>query len=542
MRDDIHNEYEIGSIKFLEQELITFVGSKKIQDLRDFVEEYPMPDIAYAVENLEPAYQLYILRMLKTQEAADLFSYLDEQTQKQLVESLTAEESGMKILQELQTDELADVLEETPANLTRKILNNTDPSKRDKINSILSYEKEQVGSIMSVDISTIINTFTAKKALDKIRKDYRNNMELSHNIYVIDEAGKLLGSVTLEEIVFSDEDTLIDDIYEPVKPVYTSDSKEAASLIFADQDRSTLPVINRENFLIGMITSDDVIDVIQEAATEDIYKMSGINPDAAEEDYFKTTVWKIVKSRIFWLLILMLSATLSQLVIQKFTEISEDFLTQTLLITMPTAIIVGLIPVISGSAGNAGSQSSTTITRAAALGEIEFKDTWKAVWKEFKVAFIVGIIMFVFNIIRLYIYFALFSMDNDGNADDLNQPSWWSLTFVILGSSISLWFVVIFAKFLGTIIPIMAIRFKKDPAVMSAPILTTLSDALSTLIFFGINIGMLYLGVKLGAIPTKEIAAAAPANTIESSKELFNFITNIKDTPNHLFHSISQAF
>lgn len=540
MRDDIHNEHEVGSIEFLEQELITFVGSKKIRDLREFVEEYPMPDIAYAVENLEPAYQLYILRMLKTQDAADLFSYLEEQTQKQLVESLTAEESGMKILQELQTDELADVLEETPANLTRKILNNTDPSKRDKINSILSYEKEQVGSIMSVDISTIINTFTAKKALAKIRKDYRNNMELSHNIYVIDEAGKLLGSVTLEEIVFSDEEILIDDIYEPVKPVYTSDSTESAALIFADQDRSTLPVINREHFLIGMITSDDVIDVIQEAATEDIYKMSGINPDAAEEDYLKTTVWKIVKSRIFWLLILMLSATLSQLVIQKFTEISEDFLSQTLLITMPTAIIVGLIPVISGSAGNAGSQSSTTITRAAALGEIQFKDTWKAVWKEFQVAFIVGIIMFIFNIIRLYIYFGIFSID--GDSDAVEHTSWWALTFVILGSSVSLWFVVIFAKFLGTIIPITAIRFKKDPAVMSAPILTTLSDALSTLIFFGINIGMLYLGVKVGAIPTKTLSSSESVSAIQGAKELVHTIVDIKMNSRQIFDSIKQLF
>lgn len=540
MRDDIHNEHEVGSIEFLEQELITFVGSKKIRDLREFVEEYPMPDIAYAVENLEPAYQLYILRMLKTQDAADLFSYLEEQTQKQLVESLTAEESGMKILQELQTDELADVLEETPANLTRKILNNTDPSKRDKINSILSYEKEQVGSIMSVDISTIINTFTAKKALAKIRKDYRNNMELSHNIYVIDEAGKLLGSVTLEEIVFSDEEILIDDIYEPVKPVYTSDSTESAALIFADQDRSTLPVINREHFLIGMITSDDVIDVIQEAATEDIYKMSGINPDAAEEDYLKTTVWKIVKSRIFWLLILMLSATLSQLVIQKFTEISEDFLSQTLLITMPTAIIVGLIPVISGSAGNAGSQSSTTITRAAALGEIQFKDTWKAVWKEFQVAFIVGIIMFIFNIIRLYIYFGIFSID--GDSDAVEHTSWWALTFVILGSSVSLWFVVIFAKFLGTIIPITAIRFKKDPAVMSAPILTTLSDALSTLIFFGINIGMLYLGVKVGAIPTKTLPSSESVSAIQGAKELVHTIVDIKMNSRQIFDSIKQLF
>ncbi|VEU76176.1 Magnesium transporter mgtE [Mycoplasmopsis columboralis] len=473
-------------------ELTKLIQSKSIRKIREFLDQYTLADIAYATENLQPSDQLFLLRSLKTADAAELFSYLDENIQSQLVSNLT-EEWGIKVLQELQTDELADVLEDLPANLTRKILNDTEKEKRDKINSILSYSDDQVGSIMSVDISTVTNTLTCKKALNKIRRDYRNKMELSHNLYVVDQKGILLGSVTLEEIVFSDEDEVIDEIYSPVRSVYTYDSKEEAALIFADQDRSTLPVINRENFLIGMITSDDVIDVIQEAATEDIYKMSGINPDAAEDSYLKTSVKTIVKSRILWLIILMLSATLSQLVIEQFTHISETFIEESLKITIPVAIVVGLIPVISGSAGNAGSQSSTTITRASALGELELKDTWKAVWKEIKVAFIVGLVMFVFNILRLYIYFLIFKE---------KEVSWEGLTFVIIGSSISLFVVVIFAKFLGTVIPLLAISFKKDPAVMSAPILSTLSDALSTLIFFGINIAMLYIGVKTGVIPT----------------------------------------
>ncbi|VEU75016.1 Magnesium transporter mgtE [Mycoplasmopsis citelli] len=471
-------------------ELIELIHSKSIKKIRDFLDEYTLADIAYATQSLIPSDQLFLLRSLKTADVAELFSYLDEDVQFQLVNNLT-EDWGMKLLQELQTDELADILEDLPANLTRKILNHTDQEKRDKINAILSYDDDQVGSIMSVDISTLTNTLTCKKALAKIRRDYRNKVELSHNLYVVNQNGMLLGSIMLEEIVFSDEDVIIDDIYSPARSVYTYDSKEQAALIFADQDRSTLPVINRENYLIGMITSDDVIDVIQEAATEDIYKMSGINPDAAEESYLKTTVKTIVKSRILWLLVLMLSATISQLVIEKFTNISQEFIVHSLHINISVAIIVGLIPVISGSAGNAGSQSSTTITRATALGDLEFKDAGKAILKEVKVASIVGLIMFAFNILRLYLYFLIFK----------SEASWWALTFVILGSSISLFVVVIFAKFLGTIIPIFAMKLKKDPAVMSAPILTTLSDALSTLIFFGINIGMLALGVALKIVP-----------------------------------------
>ncbi|WP_025755330.1 magnesium transporter [Mycoplasmopsis cricetuli] len=495
---ELHNDWK----NQIEIELIKLINQKNISALRNFVQEYPMADIAAGTEVLNPSEQLYLLRILKTSDAAELFSYLAEDIQYNLVYSLTeqTESCGINVLKELQTDELADVLEDLPANLTRKILNATDKEKREKVNSILAYEDSQVGSIMSVDISTVINTWTCKMALLKIKSDYRNKLELTHNIYVTDKNGLLIGNTTLEEIVFSDDEDIIENISSPVRAIYTSDSKELASLIFAEQDRSTLPVINHDNFLIGMITSDDVIDVIQEAATEDIYKMSGINPELVEENYLKTSVKSIVKSRIFWLLVLMLSATLSQFVIQQFTDISETFINNTLTISIPTAIIVGLIPVISGSAGNAGSQSSTTITRAAALGEIARKDISRAIWKEIKVAAIVGLFMFLFNIIRLYIYFAIFRD---------YHVSWAGYTFVIVGSSISLFLVVVFAKFLGTIIPIIAIRLKKDPAVMSAPILTTLSDALSTLIFFAINIGMLYLGVKLGSIPTTELSNGA---------------------------------
>ncbi|MEA4134265.1 MULTISPECIES: magnesium transporter [unclassified Mycoplasma] len=470
------------------QNLRTLIAAKKIKDVRLLLEKYPLADFAEALGELTINEQLYILRVLKTEDAADVFAYLDDDTKVNLAQSFT-QDWGMEVLQELQTDELADVLEELPANITKYILSKTDPEKRQKLNNILSYDDDSIGSIMSVDMSILKSDWTVKKAISKIKKDYRSNIELTHNFYVVDDQKKLLGDITLEELVFADDEKeTLDELYNVVTTVHPNDKKENAANIFADHDRSTLPVTTADGYLIGMITADDVIDVIQDSATEDMYKLAGINPEAAEESYLKTTIMQIVKSRVLWLIILMISATLSQFIIQKFTDVSEGFVNG-INVAISSAILVGLIPIISGAAGNAGSQSSTTITRAASLGEIGTKDMWKVVGREVSIGAIIGAIMFVVNVARLYIYFAIPSFrESDGKT-----ASWGVLSFVILASSLSLFFVVIFAKFLGTIIPLVAIKFKKDPAVMSAPILATLSDALSTLIFFGLNILVLFI-------------------------------------------------
>ncbi|WP_406613503.1 magnesium transporter [Mycoplasma corogypsi] len=475
-------------------QLKELVWNKSVKNIRELEDEYPKADFAETLEELDSYEQLYILRVLKTDTAAEVFSYLEDDTKAKLASSFS-EEWGTKILQELQSDELADILEDLPANITRRILAETNEDKRSKINAILQYSDDQVGSMMSVDISIIQASWTTKKALKEIRHDYRQNKEFSHNFYVVDEQGRLLGDITLEELVFNDEDQIIDELYNVVTSVHPYDNKLHAAQIFSDHDRSTVAVVNKDNFLIGMITSDDVIDVIQEQATEDMYKMAGINPEAAEESYLKTKIWQIVKSRTVWLIILMLSATISQYIIQAFTELSEHFI-QGLGVAISTSIIVALIPIISGSAGNAGSQSSTTITRASALGEIEKQDIWRVVLKEMSIGAIIGSIMFAVNVVRLYIYFSIPGF----RGLPYEEASWTSITFIILASSLSLLIVVVFAKFLGTMIPLVAIRFKKDPAVMSAPILATLSDALSTLIFFGLNIGVLAFGNYIGLI------------------------------------------
>ncbi|VEU70696.1 magnesium transporter [Mycoplasmopsis glycophila] len=475
------------------------VEKKQVKPVRELEEDNTHADFAEAMEQLDISEQLYVLRVLKTAEAAEIFAYLDDETKTSLALSFK-EDWGIKILNELQTDELADVLEELPVNLMRKILLTTDEETRNKINAILQYNENQIGSIMTVDISIIKSEWTVKKALRQIKKDYKDNKnEFGHNFYVTNEQGQLLGDITLEELVFSNDDELVEDLYSVVASVKPEDDKEDAAIVFSEQDRSTLPVVSKENYLIGMITSDDVIDVLQEQATEDMYKLAGINPEAAEESYLKTSVMQIVKSRVFWLLILMISSTLSQFIIQQFTSISETVI-NSFSITVSSAIIVGLIPIISGSAGNAGSQSSTTITRASALGEIDNNDLRKVIAKELKVGSVIGIIMFVANVLRLYLYFLIPGFRE--------EAGWLELSFIIIASSMSLFLVVVFAKLLGTIIPLVAIRFKKDPAVMSAPILATLSDALSTLIFFALNLLVLFIAWKCGIIGNHAVIAS----------------------------------
>lgn len=470
----------------IKDQLKKIIEKKSVKNSRLFLDEYPDANIAEAIEQLPLEMQLFFFRVLRTQDAAVLFSYLEDESQTKLIHCFT-EDWGMKILQDLQTDELASALEDLPVNLQKRILANTPAEKRSMINSILSFEETQVGSIMSADLSVLKSNLNCRQALSKIRSDYRKNIEFSHYFYVTDKTGILLGKTTLEEIVFADEDFLIDQIYSPVAKVYMRDNVEDAAKIFSTHDLSSLPVVSNDNRIIGMITSDDVIDVIQDSATEDMYKMAGISPDAAEENYTKITARQIVKSRILWLIILMISATLSQLIIQKFTTISENFI-NSLGASLTTAIIVALIPVLSGTAGNAGSQSSTTITRAEALGQIDKKHISKTLFKEIRVGLIIGSILFVVNVLRLIVYFSAFG-------ELYGQNTYLPTIFIILASSISIFLAIIFAKILGSIIPLVAIRFKKDPAVMSAPILATLSDAISTIIFFGITILILWLAL-----------------------------------------------
>lgn len=467
--------------------LLNIINNKNINEIRQYVNNTPIADVAYELEDASASDIFFLLRVIGTEDAAELFSYFDAQIQQEIVEKIL-ESDNTQILDILQTDELADLLEEMPALIAKRILEITPKEKRNIINMILNYKDDEVGSITAVDIVLLKESSFCKNGLNKIKRLYeRQNAELSHYFFVVNDEKQLVGGALLEDIVFAEEGTRINEVMFPVASVKTTDKIEYASQVFAEHDMSSIPVVDKHNFVVGMITSDDIIDAINEAATEDIYKMAAISDKESEKEYLKKSNWSIVKSRVFWLILLLIGSTLSQLIIEKFTGLAQAKLQYTTITSViTTAIITGMVPVISGSAGNAGSQSATTIMRAYALGEIENSDFKKAIAKEFNVSLVTGAILFAVNFLRLIIYFLSTSYTKM-----LESP----MPFIIIAlvSSLSLFIVIIFSKFLGTIIPIIAIKLKRDPAVMSAPLLSTMTDAISTLIFFGITLAILLL-------------------------------------------------
>ncbi|WP_033160975.1 magnesium transporter [[Mycoplasma] collis] len=456
--------------------LIQLIENKDIKAIRKYSHETIMTKITEDVEKLNIAEKIIFFRMLKTDIAGEIFSFLESKIQEELIQNFSNEMIA-NVVSELYTDEIADLIEEIPEKLAIKVLKNIDKETRQNVNKILKYDDNQIGSIMSVDIIILKEHWTNQKALEHIKK-YKDELELTHYYYIVDSKWNFKAATTLEDIVFSDPNALISSHMFKVPTVYTTDKKNEILQVFADNDLSVLPVVNKANKIIGMITSDDVIDIVQEEATEDLYKMAGISPNE-EISYIKTSVLKIVKSRIFWLLILMIGSTLSQIVIQSFTEAFEH---NKRLITIGafTSTIVAIIPVIAGAAGNAGSQSATTITRAISLGENNKKKYIRQVLlKELTVGLIIGTVLMIANFLRLMVYFSI-SKELFENAKQI--------LIISFSASFSLLIIIVFSKILGSFIPLVAAKLKKDPAVLSSPILATLTDAISTFIFFGITI------------------------------------------------------
>ncbi|WP_029513648.1 magnesium transporter [Mycoplasmopsis primatum] len=467
-------------------ELKRIIKELDIKGARDLIDNYPDADIAASVETLELNEQLTFLRLLTTASAASIYSYLDEDTQVELAKSFT-EEWGMKLLQELQSDELVDVLDELPANVASKVLAYTNSEKRSELNKLLSYNDDEVGSIMSIDISSLPNSYTCEQALNKIRRDYnKNKKELVHYYYVINNTNQLLGALTLEEIAFANPNDKIDDIYSPVAYVFTSEKKENAAKIFSEHDMSVLPVVNHEKRLIGMITSDDVIDVIQEEVTEDLYKMAGINKKAAESEYIKTPWYKIVQSRILWLSILLLLSTVTQIIIH--WTLSKVLTNQDKTIASNTAAgltiaFAAIIPVLGNATSNVGMQSNISISRALALHEIEKKDFGKVIWKELLVGLVIGIVLFAINFARLGIYFSA--------SKDLLGTQKVSYLAIIAGTSIALLVVSVLTSLFGVLFPIILVKAKKDPSSVSAVLINVITDILTVLVTFAITYGVI---------------------------------------------------
>jgi magnesium transporter len=475
---DVNEKTNINDIA---EKLEKLLKEDKFLEIRKEVENYYAVDIAEALIEIDnPKYSIVLLRLLPNETAAEIFTYLSTDMQEDVVQTMNNKEIR-DLMSQIFTDDIVDILEEMPSNIVKKILRSTTKEDREKINEILKYDDDTAGSIMSVEYIKVREDATIQDAILKVRQ-WKDKADDFSTCYIVDEFNNLKGLVELKELILNDGDVVVSTVMN-TKIIFAStrtDQEEVATM-FKKYDITSLPIVNSQNKLVGFVTIDDIIDVIDEETTEDIHKMAGISP--TEETYFKTSVWKMVRSRSVWLLFLMVSATLSQIVISAFMGIyhvsSGDGSGGDLITYIVTMLLTPLLTVISGTNGNAGSQSSTMVVRAMSLREVKTSDFAKVAWKELRVASICGLILISVNLVRMMVIYAV------EDKDTMFDAYHW---YAIATTSIAMYVTLIVAKVVGGTLPILAKVVKLDPAVMAAPLLTTLVDALSTAIFFSVGL------------------------------------------------------
>ena len=437
----------------LRDTMVKLLENKSYSTLRDILNTMNAADISILFEEL-PADRLPLLfRLLPKEVAADTFVEMESDAQEMLIHGFSDTELR-EIIEELYLDDAVDIVEEMPANVVKRILLNTDPHTRKTINELLQYPDDSAGSLMTIEYVSLRINMTVEDAIKRIRRTGIDK-ETIYTCYVTTDDRKLLGIVTAKALLLADEDTPISDIMEThIITAKTLDDKEDVANKFNKYDLIALPVVDDENRLVGIVTFDDAIDVIQDEATEDIEKMAAIMP--TDKPYFKTNIFETYKSRIPWLLLLMVSATFTGKIISSF----EDALATQIVLT-------AFIPMLMDTGGNSGGQASVTIIRGLSLGDIEFRDIFKVLWKEFRVATLCGLTLSICNFAKIIIF--------DGIAMEI--------AFVIC---ITLLITVIIAKLIGCTLPIFAQKIGFDPAVMASPFITTIVDAISLLIYFRI--------------------------------------------------------
>lgn len=446
----------------LEEEIFKLIEDKRFVRLKEILSEMQPADIAEIFEEARDKEIPVLFRILPKELAAEVFVEFDSDKQKLLVNAFSDNELR-EVLDELFMDDTVDLIEEMPATVAKRILKHTDANTRRMINQLLAYPDDSAGSIMTTEYIDLKKNMTVDEALDRIRNKGIDT-ETIYTCYVIDSRRNLLGTVSLRDLILNKKDCIVKDLMdENVIYVNTLDDKGEVVALFDRYDMLALPVVDKEQRLVGLITVDDAIDVMQEEASEDIEKMAAILP--SEKTYLKTGVFETFRSRIPWLLFLMISATFTGAIISSF----EAKLAQCI-------ALVAFIPMLMGTGGNAGSQTSVSVIRALSLGDIEFKDIMRVIWKELRVAVIVGIVLAAINFVKLYLVDFLWLHTFDTGIE-LAQMATICLTLI---------FVIIVAKMLGAVLPIIAKRLGVDPAVMASPLVTTILDAVSLLIYFGI--------------------------------------------------------
>ena len=443
------------------KELLDLIENKSYQKLRERLEEMNEVDIAELFEDLPPEKVLVIFRLLPKDLASDVFACLEIEDQQHIITSIEDKEL-VQIIEDLAIDDAVDMVEELPASLVKRILKNATPATRSLINQYLQYPENSAGSIMTAEYVALRPMMTVEQAFAYIRKNGVDK-ETIYTCYVIEPSRKLLGVVTLKDLIMSPYETKVEDIMEDDNIIYalTTDDQEEVAATFNKYDLLALPVVDREMRLVGIVTVDDIVDVMEQEATEDFQKMAAMAP--SEKSYLKTSVVELFRNRIVWLLVLMLSSTVSGLILRHY---------ETTFAAIP--LLVSFIPTLMDTGGNSGSQASTMVIRGLATGEIELRDALKVIWKEMRVGLLCGVVLAVLNFIRLMLTYP-------GN------------TLICLTVVLSMLITVILAKTLGAILPLLAKSLHMDPALMASPMLTTIVDACSMIIYFTLATHMLGL-------------------------------------------------
>ena len=433
------------------ERLLMLADEKKYRQLKEELLEYNEVDIAALIEELDSERTVVVFRMLPKEVATDVFAELPVETQTHIINSITDQEIS-EIVEDLFLDDAVDMMEELPATVVKRVLKNTRPETRNLINQFLNYPENSAGSIMTAEYIGLKKNMTVEQSFAYIRKNGIDS-ETIYTCYVMDEKRRLEGVVTVKDLLMNPYETRIEDIMDDhvIRAVTTDDQEEAAETL-GKYGLLGLPVVDSEDRLVGIITVDDVMEVIEEEATEDFEKMAAMLP--SEKPYLKTSVLQLAKNRIPWLLILMISSMVTGHILAKY---EAAFAVIPLLVTF--------IPMLMDTGGNAGSQSSTMIIRGMAVGEIHPMDVLKVLWKEIRVGVLVGVVLACFNFLQLMLRFP-------------------GQTMICLTVVLSIFCTVIMAKTIGCLLPIGAKVCRLDPAIMAAPLITTIVDTLSLMVYF----------------------------------------------------------
>jgi len=428
---------------------------KKYSEIKDIYKDMNAYDISVLIEDLPIILLKQAFRLLPKDIASDVFSYLDIDLQQSLLVALTSKEA-VDIIEDMYSDDAADLFEEMPAGVVQKMLGKVDKSVRDDINALLKYPKNSAGSLMTVEYIHLKKGLSIKQSIERIRKQ-ADEIASFDNCFVTDNKRRLLGTVAIKDLLINNPFQLIDDIMEECEhPINTLMDQEDVVRVFQDYDYNVLPVVDSEGLLVGIITIDDVMDIMELEASEDIEKMAGMIPIENEAPYLKKSIWELYRSRMPWLLFLMVSSIFTGKIISSYESALETYV-----------ILTSFIPMIMGTGGNAGSQASVTVIRALSLEEIGFKDLLRVIWKEIRISFFCGLTLAFCNFLKLLLI--------DKIAFDISLVV--SLTLVL---------TIFIAKAIGSVLPLVAEKLRLDPAVMASPLITTIVDAGSLMIYFKI--------------------------------------------------------